>query len=80
MDFTQLTPEERLLAEMAVTNFRELNQACDQAPDGSVIAVAETLAVNQGREFARRSIEASLQKQTDDAQKKRRTPGPAAAD
>lgn len=76
MDFTQLTPEERLLAELAVTNFRELNQA----PDSSVIAVAETLAVNQGREFARRSIEASLQKQTEDAQKKRRTPGPATAD
>jgi len=41
MWFDDLTPEERLIAEQAVENFRSLNDACDAAADGTVLSVAE---------------------------------------
>ena len=65
-----LTPEERLIAEMAVTNFRELNETADAAADGTVLDVSETMAIRQGRELTRRTLETSLQRQVEAAEKK----------
>jgi hypothetical protein len=73
------SPEERLVAEQAVLNKRELDKACDAAPDGKVLAACEALAMQQGREFIRRNIEASLQRQAQDAEKKSRRRGSADA-
>ena len=39
MELEKLTAEERLIAEKAILNFRSLNKACDDAKDGSVLAV-----------------------------------------
>jgi hypothetical protein len=80
MNWDQMTPEERLIAEQAVLNFRELNQACDAAADGTVLDVCETLAMQQGRELTRRAIETALHEQADAVEKKGRRPGPAAAE
>jgi hypothetical protein len=66
------TAEERLLAEQAVTNFRELNRACDKAADGQVLAVAEQLALEQGRALIRHSLESSLRHQAQAVEKKGR--------
>ncbi len=53
MNFEELSPQECLIAEQEIMNFRTLNKACREAADGKVLAVAETLAVDQGRELTR---------------------------
>lgn len=72
----QYTPEERLIAEQAILNFRELNKACDDAADGTVLDVCETLAIEQGRELIRKTVETSLSLQAQEVEKKGRRPGP----
>lgn len=71
LDWNTLEPQERLLAEQFILNLRVLNEACDAAPDGTVLNVCEALAVAQGRELVRRSIEAALQQQAAAVEKKR---------
>ena len=63
MWFDKLSPEERLIAEQAVMNFRSLNDACDTAADGTVLAVAEQLAMKQGRELILKTLETSIAQQ-----------------
>lgn len=75
-----LTPEERLVAEQAVMNLRSLNEACDAAADGTVLAIAERLAMRQGRELIRKTLETSLNQQRVDVEKKGRPAGRATAD
>jgi hypothetical protein len=75
------TPLEALLVEQALAMVRELKGVSDAAPDGAVLAQAETAAVRLGREFIRRALEATLQTQADAAEKKGRPAAfvPAAA-
>ena len=80
MKWDELTATERLIAEQAVLNLRSLNAACDAAADGKVLAVAETLAMQQGRELIRRTVEVSLQQQAHSLEKKVPPVGPARAD
>jgi len=80
MDWNSLSPEERLIAEQAVLNFRALNAACDAAPDGAVLNVCEQLALAQGREFLRRNVEATLQQQAGAVEKKVAPSGAAAVE
>ena len=80
IDWNGLTANERLLAEQAVMNFRALNAACDAAADGTVLGIAEQLAVKQGREATRRALEISLELQNADLEKKARRVGPAVAE
>lgn len=75
-----LSPEERLIAEQAVLNFRELTKVCDAAADGTVLNVCETLAMRQGRELIRKTIETTLQSQGECVEKKRRRSGRARAE
>src|SRR5205823_5063637 len=69
------TPLEQLLVEQALLLARELQAAADAAPDGRVLADAEAVAVRAGRELTRRALEAALQAQAAQAEKK----GPPAA-
>ena len=80
MNFNELTPEERLLAEQAVLNFRSLNKACHAAADGHVLAVAESLAVEQGRELTRKTLQASVNDIVKSVEKKVPPLGSANAD
>ncbi|QEF98900.1 hypothetical protein Mal15_29580 [Stieleria maiorica] len=80
MKFEDLSPTERLIAEQAVLHFRELNQACSQAADGTVLGVAEELAMRQGRELIRLNLERSLEQEAIQTQKKGRRAGPARAE
>ena len=75
MNFAELIPEERLVAEQAVLNLRTLNSAAD----GTVFAVAEKLAVEQGRELTRKTLQATLNVQVKDVEKKVGPPGSASA-
>ena len=75
-------PAEALAVEQALALVRQLKQACRDAPDGQVLARAERLAVDRGRQLTRAALEAVLNQQAQDADKKglRRGPAPAAAD
>jgi hypothetical protein len=77
MNFDELSPEERLIAEQAILNLRSLNDACDAAADGTVLAIAEKMAVDQGRELTRRVLQISLDTQVKSVEKKVDQPGRA---
>lgn len=66
----EFTPEERLMAEQAVLQYRALRDACAAAPHGKVLAIAERLAVDQGREAMRVQLETALQREAAEAEKK----------
>ncbi len=89
MNGDDVTPDERLLAEQAILNFRELNKAGHAAADGTKLNVCERLAVEQGRELTRKMLEASLHEQAPAVEKsslsasalnQRRRPGRAPAE
>lgn len=52
--------------------FRSLKNVCRTAPHGKVLAAGEKLAVEQGRELARRTLESALQAEAADFEKKKR--------
>ena len=68
---------ERLLLEQAVAYVQSLNQLAQTAAHGTVLAVCEQLALDDGRKLLRDTLAAALQTRADavDAQKK----SPAAA-
>lgn len=80
INWDEMSKEERLLAEQAVMNFRELNKVCDEAVDGTVLDICEDMALRQGRELTRRAIETSLQMQATEVEKKGRRLGRANAE
>jgi hypothetical protein len=65
-------PTEALIVEQALAMVRDLKQAADDAPDGQVLSRAERAAVRQGRELTRKSLEAVLNAQGEDLEKKLR--------
>jgi len=80
MNFDELSPSERLIAEQAVLNLRSLNKACDMAADGTVLAIAEMTALKQGRELTQKTLQASLDAQVEEVEKKVRPPEHARAE
>ena len=70
LSWEQWSAEERLLAEQAVLQYRALRKACAEAPHGKVLGIAERLAVSQGREMTRRTLETALQEEAAEAEKK----------
>ena len=70
---------EALVVEQALAMYRELNRTCQLAPDGEVLNLAEQLAVERGRELTRKTLEAVLQDQAHEVEKKGRPHGPAPA-
>jgi hypothetical protein len=74
-------PLEALVVEQALAMVRELKQTADAAPDGQVLARVETLAVTRGRELIKRSVQAVLQQQAEEVEKRgpRAGAAPAAA-
>ena len=69
------TPLQALLLEQALLLAKQLEATADAAPDGQVLAKVEALAVPAARELARQAVQAALQAQAPDAEKK----GPPAA-
>ena len=80
MNWDELSLEERLIAEQAVMNLRALNKACRNAEDGTVLTVAETLAMQQGRELIRQTLQSSLKSEAEEVEKKGRRFGRVRAD
>jgi len=70
---------EALVVEQALAMYRELNRTCQLAPDGEVLNVAEQVALERGRELTRKTLEAVLQEQAHEVEKKGRPAGRAPA-
>jgi hypothetical protein len=70
---------EALVVEQALAMYREMERTANAAPDGQVLAQVEQLAVIRGREFMRRSLEAVLNQQAEEVEKKGRAAEPAPA-
>ena len=71
------TEAERLLLEQAMAFFRQLRQVAATAPDGTVLAACEQLALGDGRTLVRDALGTAVQQRADatDAQKKSRARG-----
>lgn len=72
-------PAEALMVEQALAMYREMQRTANAAPDGQVLSQVEQLAVARGREFIRKSLEAVLNEQAQEVEKKGRVVGPAIA-
>jgi hypothetical protein len=73
------SPLEALVVEQALAMVREMKRAADAAPDGQVLAQAETMAVVKGRDLTQKCLEAVLNDQAEEVEKKGRRPGPVTA-
>lgn len=71
------SPLEALVVEQALAMVREMKSVADAAPDGQVLSQAEKVAVSQGRELTRKSLEAVLNDQAHEVEKKGRRAGRA---
>jgi len=72
-------PTEALIVEQALAMVREMQRTANAAPDGQVLAQAEKVAMAQGRELTRKSLEAVLNEQAEEVEKKGRPVGPVPA-
>lgn len=70
--FQAETPLQALLLEQALLLAQQLERTAAQAPDGLVLHRVETAAVLAGQELTRKAVEATLQAQADNAEKKGR--------
>ncbi len=66
---------EALVVEQALAFARELKTSGEAAADGQVLAAVEQVAVVQGRELARKSLDAALQLHGETVEKKARRDG-----
>lgn len=73
------SPLEALVVEQALAMVREMKRVADAAPDGKVLAQAEQVAVVQGRELTRKSLQSVLNDQAQEVEKKGRPAEPVPA-
>jgi hypothetical protein len=72
-------PTEALIVEQALAMYREMQRTANAAPDGQVLSQVEQLTLTRGREFMRKSLEAVLNEQAEEVEKKGRRVGAARA-
>jgi hypothetical protein len=72
------TEAERLILEQAVAFFTQMRDVGATAPDGTVLAACERVALDSGRRLVRDTLAHVVQSRADatDAPKKRRASGP----
>jgi hypothetical protein len=73
---------ERLGLEQAIAFFTQMCQVAQTAPDGTVLAACERVALEDGRRLLRQSLAAAVQTRIDAAEQKGGPPasGPARAE
>lgn len=77
--FEYQTEQERLAIEAAIAFVSELHHLAQTAPAGNVLALAESHAVDQGRQLLRATLAAAAQQRIDSAEQKGGPPVPARA-
>jgi hypothetical protein len=75
--FTADSPLEALVLEHALALARQAQQAADAAPDGRVMSAVEGAVIPAARELARKAVEAALQTQAHEAEKRGHRAAPA---
>lgn len=70
---------ERLGLEQAIAFFTQLRRTAQTAPDGTVLAACEQVALEKGRELLRHSLAVAVQSRVEAAQQKGGRPAPVAA-
>lgn len=70
-------PAERLALEQAIAYITQLRQLADAAPNGSVLAACEQLALRDGRRLLRSTLAAAVQGRIDAAEQKGGMPASA---
>src|ERR1051325_8455816 len=71
-DIRVSNPLEALVVEQALAMVREMKRVADAAADGQVLNQAEAIAMSRGRELTRKSLEAVLNDQAVEVEKKGR--------
>jgi hypothetical protein len=61
LTITYRDASERLALEQAIAYVSQLRQAAQEAPDGSVLAACEKVALTEGRSLLRSTLSAALQ-------------------
>jgi hypothetical protein len=70
---------ERLGLEQAIAFFMQMRQTAQNAPDGTVLAACEQVALNEGRVFLRKSLAVAVQNRVAVAEQKGGLPALVAA-
>jgi hypothetical protein len=70
---------ERLGLEQAIAFFTQMRQTAQSAPDGTVLAACEQVALNEGRALLRQTLTTAVQSRVDAAEQKGGTLVPGAA-
>ncbi len=81
MTFEYTDEGERLALEQAVAFFTEMRRVATEAPDGTVLAACERVALDDGRALLRDALAAAVRGRVAAAEQKggRPAPGPARA-
>ena len=79
MDFTNLSPTERLVAERAVLFARATKAKADTAPYGQILNHIEQAVLLHGREFMRQTLQDVAQEKIDEIESVKKVPCPACA-
>jgi hypothetical protein len=67
---------ERLGLEQALAYFQQMQRTAQTAPDGTVLAACEQVALNEGRAFLRNSLASAVQSRIEGAEQKGGAPAP----
>jgi hypothetical protein len=70
---------ERLALEQAIAFFQQMRQAAQTAPDGTVLAACERVALRDGQALLRNGLAAAVQGRIDAAEQKGGPPAPGGA-
>ena len=73
------TDAERLALEQAIAFFTQMRHVAATAPDGTVLAACEQVALSAGRQLLRGTLAAAVQARAETADEKKGSPAPARA-
>jgi hypothetical protein len=73
------TDAERLALEQAIAFFTQMRHVAATAPDGTVVAACEQVALSAGRQLLRRTLAAAVQARAAAADEKKGSAAPARA-
>lgn len=71
------TEAERLTLEQAIAFLSQLRQVAATAPEGTVLAACEQVALDDGRRLLRDALAAAVQARAEDADAKKKCPASA---
>lgn len=74
------TPFQHLILEQALAYAQQMEKTADEAADGTVLDLCETLTLTKGRDLLRSILSGAVQQQADRVEKKGHRPVPVNVD